>query len=888
MFYQVKARIDPALVAVLLIALIAALPLLTRPGLPRHTDLELHVFRAAEYRSLLAERSLEYPRWAPDFYYGYGYPIFNYYAPLTYFAASLVASVPGVEIVGALKAVLLLAFLLAASGAFLLARRHAGSTGGVVAAAAYVFSPYLLFVDPFMRGDAAEFLALGILPWLLFSFDRPLASTRAVALAALALAALVFSHNLMALIGAALLVAWLAWRGLLVDGVGRWPRDLLAMAMAAGLTAIFWLPFFAERGAVRLDVAGPGHFDFRNHFVEIGTLLRPSPALDLGATTPHFIYNLGLAQWALALPALLALRRARRTESRAALFFLIASLLLIFLITPASRFLWEAVPPAALIQFPWRFLGPAALALAMCAGCGVSMLPRPSLAGATALALILAFALPTMYPPSWPTGFGDVSPRGAIDFELSGVALGTTSTGDFLPTSVSRTPPPAPALIDAYHAGRPIDRFDYTCAPDARIEPARLAGLDAEYAVQSTGFTARFFVFDFPGWQAYVDGQPVPHRASRGDGFIQFDVPASVRAFGVRFESTSSRSVGALASLASLAAIVGLVVARSRRARSLNAYSRTDFSLVLVLLAFLFAKLIVFDHCDNCFRFTSPPGQALAATNAQPANFGNHIALLGFDLPRAEAPPGESIPLTLYWRATAPVPTNYQVFAHLTRPPHILWGQSDKLNPGDFPSTRWPLDKYVWDDHTIRVLPGTPPGEYAISVGLYTLGDGRRAPVLDAAGNIVADSVQLSLPVRVARAAAPPAIDSLGIQTRLDRREGDLLLLGASIEQAVLARPNYARLTLFWQALSDAPSDVMVRARLLDRTGRVAAEIATSPTGGAYPTSNWRTGEIVRDVYAFWLPPDFAPGAYSLRASLERETGQAGPAIDLGSIEVTN
>ena len=889
MFSQVKARIDPGLAAALLIALVAALPLLTRPGLPRHTDLELHVFRAAEYRSLLAERPLEYPRWAPDFYYGYGYPIFNYYAPLTYFAASLAASLPGVGIVGAMKVVLLLSFLLAASGAFLLARRHAGSTGGVVAAAAYVFSPYLLLIDPFMRGDAAEFLALGILPWLLLAFDRPLASTRDVALAALALAALVFSHNLMALIGAALLVAWLAWRGLLVDGVGRWPRDMLALTLAAGLTAVFWLPFFAERGAARLDVTGPGHFDFRNHFVEIGTLLQPSPALDLGATTPHFIYNLGLAQWTLALPVLFTLRRARRPESRLALFFLLASLLLIFLITPASRFLWEAIPPAALIQFPWRFLGPAALVLAMCAGCGVSMLPRPSLAGAAALALSLAFALPAMYPPPWPADFGDASPRGAIDFELSGVALGTTSTGDFMPTSVSQTPPPAPALIDAYHAGRPADRFDYEGAPDARVEPARLAGLSAEYTVQpAASFTARFFVFDFPGWQAYVDGQPVPHRPTRGDGFIQFGVPASARSFGIRFESTPVRTVGALASLVSLAAIIVLVVVPSRRALIPNPRSGANFSLSLVLLAFLLAKLIVFDRCDTCFRFTSPPGQALAATHAQSANFGNHIELLGFDLPRAETPPGESIRLTLYWRATAPVPTNYQVFAHLTRPPQVLWGQSDKLNPGDFPSTRWPLDKYVWDDHAIRVLPGTPPGEYVVSVGLYTLGDGRRAPVLDAAGNIVADSVQLSLPVRVARAAAPPAIDSLGIQARLDRREGDLLLLGASIEQAVLARPNYARLTLFWQALSDAPSDVMVRARLLDRTGRVAAEIATPPTGGAYPTSAWRAGEVVRDVYAFWLPPDFAPGAYSLQAILEPQTGQAGPPIELGSIEVTN
>ncbi|GAG35601.1 unnamed protein product, partial [marine sediment metagenome] len=70
----------------LALALVAAVPFLTRPGLPRQTDAELHVYRAAELGHALRAGAF-YPRWAPDFYYGYGYPIFNYYAPLTYYLA---------------------------------------------------------------------------------------------------------------------------------------------------------------------------------------------------------------------------------------------------------------------------------------------------------------------------------------------------------------------------------------------------------------------------------------------------------------------------------------------------------------------------------------------------------------------------------------------------------------------------------------------------------------------------------------------------------------------------------------------------------------------------------------------------------------------------------
>ena len=32
-----------------------------------------------------------YPRWAPDFYYGYGYPVFDYYSTLSYYLAAAYA-----------------------------------------------------------------------------------------------------------------------------------------------------------------------------------------------------------------------------------------------------------------------------------------------------------------------------------------------------------------------------------------------------------------------------------------------------------------------------------------------------------------------------------------------------------------------------------------------------------------------------------------------------------------------------------------------------------------------------------------------------------------------------------------------------------------------------
>src|SRR5512137_3065214 len=154
---NLQARFILTVALLLALTALAAGPFLTRPGLPRDTDAELHVFRAAQLGEAL-RGGAGYVRWAPDLWYGYGYPIFNYYSPLTYYLANLLTSF-GLDIVNAVKAVFILGLLGAAAGMYVLVRGNWGERAGSLAAAAYVFSPYVLFIDPHMRGDLAEFLA---------------------------------------------------------------------------------------------------------------------------------------------------------------------------------------------------------------------------------------------------------------------------------------------------------------------------------------------------------------------------------------------------------------------------------------------------------------------------------------------------------------------------------------------------------------------------------------------------------------------------------------------------------------------------------------------------------------------------------------------------------
>ena len=156
-------RLDWGLLLALALALVAAAPFLTRPGLPRGTDAELHVYRAAELGHVLRAGSF-YPRWAPDLYLGYGYPIFNYYAPLTYYLANLFDLLPGLDVVDGVRAVFVLGLLVASLGTYLLGRELFGSAAGVLAAACFTFAPYVVLVDPHVRGDLAEHFAICLIP----------------------------------------------------------------------------------------------------------------------------------------------------------------------------------------------------------------------------------------------------------------------------------------------------------------------------------------------------------------------------------------------------------------------------------------------------------------------------------------------------------------------------------------------------------------------------------------------------------------------------------------------------------------------------------------------------------------------------------------------------
>lgn len=100
------------------------------------------------------------------------------------------------------------------------------------------------------------------------------------------------------------------------------------------------------------------------------------------------------------------------------------------------------------------------------------------------------------------------------------------------------------------------------------------------------------------------------------------------------------------------------------------------------------------------------------------ANFADVISLIGLDCPNdCTAAPGESITLTLYWRALASPEQNYTIFTHLLDTNENVLTNAD--HPPPKPTQGWVSDEIITDAVTLSIPPELPAGSYPVEIGLY-------------------------------------------------------------------------------------------------------------------------------------------------------------------------
>jgi len=143
-------------------------------------------------------------------------------------------------------------------------------------------------------------------------------------------------------------------------------------------------------------------------------------------------------------------------------------------------------------------------------------------------------------------------------------------------------------------------------------------------------------------------------------------------------------------------------------------------------------RLPTSDGASNV-RFASVTVRPREGTLPNPVrlNFGGKIALVGYDFDRRTSAPGDTLRLTLYWEALAPMEESYTVFAHVLGEGTQMWANGDGVPVnGRAPTSTWQPGQVVEDAHDLTIGATTPPGVYDVEVGLYLLKTGKRLRLL--------------------------------------------------------------------------------------------------------------------------------------------------------------
>jgi hypothetical protein len=304
---------------------------------------------------------------------------------------------------------------------------------------------------------------------------------------------------------------------------------------------------------------------------------------------------------------------------------------------------------------------------------------------------------------------------------------------------------------------------------------------------------------------------------------------------------------------------------------ALTSHSRTTTPLITVLDSEQESIAHVYPlSVDAPFLPRSSPDN----TSRQPlqANFNNNILLTDYQVTPPTVKPGETATLSLNWQAQRPIDGDYYLFIHLF---DLSSGQRHgqvniPLTGVLFNAHRWPVGLTVPDIHYFTLPPDAPEGVYRFEVGLYHGATLERLPVI-IDGQSPNDRIILGKIHVWQQPPAPPQYPLADIQF------GDsIALLGADVGSGLSLQPGQTlAYQLHWQALTPIAQDYVVFTHLLDAEGNIQAQQDTPPQQGRYPTSWWDAGEVVIDPYALSLPPDLAPGSYTLRVGLyEPETGR--------------
>lgn len=862
-------------------------------ALPKGHDTLLHFFRISQLNALWSQGIL-FSRWAPDLAYGYGYPLFNYYPPLSSYLLTAFYWLANQNAVLGTSLSFALALALGCLGMYGLGNSLYRRWGGLLAAAAYTLAPHYLY-QTYERGSLSTALVIAFYPWALWAVlevsRRP--TLKRIALAAVAILLVFASHTSASLLYLPIPLL-LGLVSSLVTGVNRRARlrnagaVLAALVLGLALSAWIWLPSLAEYPLTQYSLSVSSAKQL--YLTSFADIWRWPGLVIAGEINPPLPQSPGLTQLALTVIATVAatatlIRKRQTNESgRMAAWIALSSALLgltfAFFATRYALFFWQRLPFLTNLQYPWRFLDVATFCLAL--ACGSLAAGNRAHLGHIALiaassVVFMANALPYLYPPRWAQLPQQPTLADATAAQQKYGIFGLTSWGEYLPaTATLRVNQPAFAGAD--EGASLAAKLDRSTPQLSAVSDVASNSLRADLRLTLSAPTSlTFATYYFPGWHATLDGVVLPMRAD-ANGFITLDLPAGEHSLTLAFGETPLRLASDVLSVLALLGVLAALLVRPKRSAEIamplhaapERYPAVAWLVPGVLVALLVGKLVYFDRADTLLVLHETNGR-LPRISAPVGVASSEINLIGSLL--------NATNLTLFWQAHASTTANYSVLVSLVDITGAVGAQVKRQHPGYSPTSYWEPGYLVRDDYIL-------PFDKLAHSGLYQVLVSLQPPL----STTLATREVITL--TIGTISVPPA----AIANKMHVLFADVIALNAVEFPASVPANGLINLTLDWRALASIEVDYTVFIHLLNLDGSLAITGDAPPFQGAYPTSLWETGQTFSDKHSFSAPA--LPGIYELEvgwylASSGKRLAPQGPgttttaSVILGPIEVT-
>lgn len=227
------------------------------------------------------------------------------------------------------------------------------------------------------------------------------------------------------------------------------------------------------------------------------------------------------------------------------------------------------------------------------------------------------------------------------------------------------------------------------------------------------------------------------------------------------------------------------------------------------------------------------------------------FTLLGYQIGAEKASTGESIPVTLFWRADQKPDADYTF--------QIRFG--DKLSaPLPLANAAYPTSQ--WDASFPNGKPEIVRGQFLVQIPPdASSSNGNLQLQLSGGGkDQVIDLVQPFAVEKTDRVFTAPEASY-----KQDANFNNLIALaGYNLSAPQVKAGDMLTITLNWKALAKPDKDYTVFVHLLDKNSQPVAQKDSQPLNGARKTTTWVEGEYLADAYPLALKPDTPPGDYQI------------------------